>query len=144
MLIEPRRSHSGIRKDLANALEPLLGKPTESVITWVTLFVRNLTARSKIARLNYRYGPTDSSAALATLKVEVNLNETRPYFPLTTVRVDAPQAEGEPKSVEVVSQGLGRADSVRAVPRTGTGINQLRLAARKVAAQPLTGGRLAR
>lgn len=59
VLVEPRRSHRGIREDLANALKPLLGKPAESVITSVTLFVRNLTAKSKIARLTYQYGPTD-------------------------------------------------------------------------------------
>ncbi len=106
VLIEPRRSHSGIREDLANALEPLLGKPSESVITGVTLFVRNLTAKSKIARLTYRYGPTDSSAALATLKVEVNLNETQPFFPLAQVPVEVPLTGDVSKSIEVVSYDL--------------------------------------
>jgi hypothetical protein len=91
VLVEPRRSHRGIREDLAIALKPLLGKPTESVVTSVTLFVRNLAAKSKIARLTYQDGPTDPSGAMAALKVEVNLNETKPFYPLTTVPVEVPR-----------------------------------------------------
>lgn len=106
VLVEPRRSHRGIREDLANALKPLLGKPTESVITSVTLFVRNLAAKSKIARLTYQYGPTDASGALAALKVEVNLNEAKPFFPLTTVPVEVPSTDGKPRFIDVVSYDL--------------------------------------
>lgn len=54
VLVEPRRSHRGIREDLAAALRPLLRRPTESIVTTVSLFVRNLTAKSKVARLTTR------------------------------------------------------------------------------------------
>lgn len=106
VLVEPRRSHRGIREDLASALKPLLGKPTESVITSVTLFVRNLAAKSKIARLTYQYGPTDASGAMASLKVEVNLNEAKPHLALTTVTVEVPSKDGTPRFVDVVSYDL--------------------------------------
>ncbi len=106
VLVEPRRSHRGIREDLASALKPLLGKPTESVITSVTLFVRNLAAKSKIARLTYQYGPTDASGAMASLKVEVNLNEAKPHLALTTVPVEVPSKDGTPRFVDVVSYDL--------------------------------------
>jgi Nucleotidyl transferase AbiEii toxin, Type IV TA system len=106
VLVDPRRSHRGIREDLANALKPLLGKPAESVITWVALFVRNLTAKSKIARLTYQYGPTDPTGALATLKVEVNLNETKPVFPLVTIPFEAPEPGGGIRLFDVPSYDL--------------------------------------
>lgn len=105
VLIEPRRSHRGIREDLTNALKPLLGKPTESVTTSVALFVRNIAAKSKIARLTYQYGPTDPDVALASLKVEVNLNETQPFYPLVTVPIQVP-TEGGTRSLQVVSYDL--------------------------------------
>jgi predicted nucleotidyltransferase component of viral defense system len=105
VLVEPRRSHRGIRDDLANALKPLLGRPTESVTTSVALFVRNIAAKSKIARLTYLYGPTDPDVALAALKVEVNLNETKPLYPLVTVPIQVP-TEGSSRSCQVVSYDL--------------------------------------
>ena len=106
VLVEPRRSHRGIREDLTAVLRPLLRRPTESVVTTVTLFVRNLAAKSKIARLTYVYDPTDTSRALANLKVEVNLNETKPFYPLTTVPLLVPDTAGRVREVQVVSYDL--------------------------------------
>lgn len=52
------RSHAGIRDDIAAALKPLLGEPSESIITNVRLTIRNLLFKSEIARLTYVYDPT--------------------------------------------------------------------------------------
>lgn len=106
VLVEPQRSHRGIKEDLAHVLKPLLGKPSESVITWVTLFVRNLAAKSKIARLTYRYGPTDPSGAIASLKIEVNLNETKSFYPLTSVNIDVPVPGSGSTQINVASYDL--------------------------------------
>lgn len=70
------------------------------------LTVRNLVAKSKIARLNYVYEPSSTLAAMATLKVEVNLNEGKPLYELTTVHIDVPQEDGSLLKVPVVSYDL--------------------------------------
>lgn len=106
VLVESRRTHRGIRQDLAAALAPLMGQPTESVITSVALFVRNLAVKSTIARLTYVYDPLAANRALASLKVEVNLNETTPLYPLTTVTIATPVPEGGTREVEVVSYDI--------------------------------------
>lgn len=99
------RSHKGIRQDIAAALFPLLGKPTESIMTTVTLAVRNLASKSKIARIIYIYGPTDPAAAQAQLKIEVNLNEKERIYPLSDVTIDVPSPAGAIK-LPVVSYDL--------------------------------------
>src|SRR5687768_13252833 len=53
LVLTANRSHQGIKEDLVAVLAPLLGKPTESIVTSVTLTVRNLVAKSKIARITY-------------------------------------------------------------------------------------------
>jgi predicted nucleotidyltransferase component of viral defense system len=64
------------------------------VETTVGLTVRNLFAKSKIARLVYVYSPTGDNQAQAKLKVEVNLNEHRSQLPLTKVRMSVPADDG--------------------------------------------------
>lgn len=106
LVLTANRSHEGIKEDIASALESLLGEPAESFQTWVRLTVRNLVAKSEIARLNYVYEPTSTQAALASLKVEVNLNEREPLFELTTVHIDVPDEDGTLRKVPVVSYDL--------------------------------------
>lgn len=107
VLVEAKRSRRGIWLDIADALEPLLGRPTESVVSNVRLFVRNLAAKSKIARLEYVYAPTDTSQAQAKLKVEINLNENRPLYPLTPVTMVVPTEQaGGTRTVDVVSYDI--------------------------------------
>lgn len=105
LVLTANRSHEGIKQDIVAVLAPLLGKPSESVITTVTLAVRNLWAKSKVARITYVYSPTSQAGALASLKVEVNLNERKPLFPLTTINIEAPSPAG-PVAVPVVSYAL--------------------------------------
>ncbi len=106
VLVEPQRTRSGIQADLAAALHPLLGHPTESIVTNVALFVRNITAKSKIARLTYVYDPSDSTSAMATLKIEVNLNENTPLYALTMVSILTPVAFQTVREVPVVSYDI--------------------------------------
>lgn len=100
------RSHTGIREDIAEVLKPLLGEPTESVITNVRLTIRNLWQKSELARLTYVYDPTSQDEeALPSLKIEVNLNEKGTCYPLTNVDIDVPSAAG-PVKVSVRSYDL--------------------------------------
>lgn len=100
------RPASHIKKALARVLRSLLGEPTESIMADIQLTVRNLVAKSKIIRSTYTYDPSSSEAALAHLKVEVNTNESKNYFPFVAVKVLVPAAGGGTREVEVMSYDL--------------------------------------
>ena len=106
LVLVAKRSHKGIREDIARVLEPLLGKPFESVVTTVTLAVRNLFSKSEIARITYVYDPTSTLAAHANLKIEVNLNEQKSHYPLTEVDIDVPGPGGSVVKCPVVSYDI--------------------------------------
>lgn len=95
-----------IKKALTRVLQPLLGTPTESILTDIRLTVRNLVAKSTIIRSTYTYDPTSNDAALAHLKVEVNTNENKSLFPLVPVKVQVPDASGRVRDVDVMSYDL--------------------------------------
>ena len=105
LVLAAKRSHRGIREDLVAVLEPVLGKPYESVVTTVNLAVRNFFSKSEIARLLYRYDPTSQQGAMADLKVEVNLNEQKSLYPLSTVDITVPSPYGA-STVSVQSYDL--------------------------------------
>lgn len=100
------RPASHIKKALTRVLRPVLGEPTESIVADIQLTVRNLVAKSKIIRSTYTYGPHSSEAAFSHLKVEVNTNENKSYFPLVAVKVQIPTAGGGTRDVEVMSYDL--------------------------------------
>lgn len=100
------RPASHIKKALTRVLRPLLGEPVESVVADIQLTVRNLVAKSKIIRSTYMYDPASKEAALASLKVEVNTNENKSYFPLVAVKVQVPAAGGGTRDVDVMSYDL--------------------------------------
>lgn len=100
------RPASHIKKALTRVLKPLLSSPTESVLTSVQLAVRNLVAKSKIIRTTYTYDPTSTEAALAHLKIEVNVNEKRSFYPLVTTDISVPTSTGAPRTLQVVSYDL--------------------------------------
>ena len=106
LVLTAKRSRSGISADIAAVLKPLLGEPSEVVRTTVTLAVRNFLSKSEVARVTYVYGPTSSLAALAKLKIEVNLNEQVSLFPLTSVPIELPMTGGGITSVLVPSYDL--------------------------------------
>lgn len=100
------RPATHIKRALTRVLKPLLGQPVESVMTDIQLTVRNLVAKSKIIRSTCTYDPTSNDAALAHLKVEVNTNENKSFFPLVPVKVLVPTAEGGTREIDVVSYDL--------------------------------------
>jgi len=100
------RKPGHIKKALTRVLQPLLGSPTESLLTNVKLTIRNLAMSSKILRSTYTYDPHDQSGALGTLKVEVNVNETQSVYAKTSTAIDVPDGAGGQRSVQVVSYDL--------------------------------------
>lgn len=100
------RPQGHIRKALHRVIAPILGEPTESAITLITLAVRNLLSKSTILRTTYTYDPTSHEAAFAHLKVEVNMNENRSHFELVPVDIAVPDGKGGVRSVQVVSYSL--------------------------------------
>lgn len=95
-----------IKKALHRVLRPILDTPSESVLADIQLAVRNLVAKSKILRITYTYGPMSTDAALAHLKVEVNINENRSFYPLVPIDVQVPDGEGGVRPVSVISYDL--------------------------------------
>ena len=106
LVLVANRSPKGIKEDIARVLEPVLGKPSESVVTTVTLAVRNLFSKSEIARITYVCGPTSALAAHAHLKIEVNLNEQENLYPLTHVDMDVPGPGRTVEKCPVVSYDI--------------------------------------
>lgn len=100
------RPASHIKKALARVVRPLLGEPSESVLTDIQLTVRNLVSRSKIIRTSYTYDPASREAALAQLKIEVNINEKRNLYPLVFIDIDVPDGQGGIRRLPVVSYDL--------------------------------------
>ena len=100
------RPPAHIKKALHRVLEPILRAPSESILTDIQLAVRNLVAKSKIIRTTYTYDPLSTEAALAHLKVEVNINENRSLFPLVPIQILAPDGAGGLREVQVVSYDL--------------------------------------
>lgn len=100
------RSPGHVKAAIARVLQPLLGRPAESVLTSAQLAVRNLVARSSIIRMTYRYSPFGAQASYAQIKLEVNVNENRSLYPLVRVDVAVPDDSGSLRSVPVVSYDL--------------------------------------
>jgi len=106
LVLTGKRPASHIKKALTRVLEPILGQPSDSVITDVRLAVRNLVAKSKIIRTTYTYGPTSTEAALAQLKVEININERKSFFDLVPIDIAVPDGQGGLRMVSVQSYDL--------------------------------------
>lgn len=99
------RSPGHIKRALIRVLQPILGLPTESVLSDMRLAVRNVVAKSRILRVTYTYDPLATSAVFMRLKIEVNLNESQSLFPLVNVDIDVPDGTSS-RSVSVVSYSL--------------------------------------
>lgn len=100
------RPKAHVKKALNRVLEPLLGAPTESVFTTIQLAVRNLVAKSESIRTTFTYDPLSNEAALAQLKVEVNVNENKAFYELVPVEITVPDGTGGVRQVRVVSYAL--------------------------------------
>lgn len=76
---------------LRKVLAPVLGKPSRAIVDSVHLTLRNLTKPSKISRTAFTFVPTGLQRR-ETIKVEVNLNEDKPFYPLVPVPIDTMDA----------------------------------------------------
>ena len=79
---------------MLRVLRPILGDPPVDVIESVRLAVRNIAAPSQIIRLVYTYRPTAVVPPTAKLKIEVNVTERTPVFPLARLAFAPPLPEG--------------------------------------------------
>ncbi len=79
---------------LREALAPVLGEPSDSVIADASLAVRNAWKPSKILRTVHKYVPLGLRYPM-TVKVEVNLNEQRSLFPFTEVQIAFLDEDGD-------------------------------------------------
>lgn len=95
-----------LKKALTRVLRPILGTPSESIYTTITLAVRNLAMKSKIIRSTYVYDPWSSEATFSKLKIEVNINETQSLYPLVPMAVQVPDGVGGVRPVTVHSYDL--------------------------------------
>ncbi|MCL1861222.1 MAG: nucleotidyl transferase AbiEii/AbiGii toxin family protein [Proteobacteria bacterium] len=90
---------------LRRVLTPVLGRPTDSLIADAWLAIRNVLQPSKILRTAYRFIPLGLQRE-ETIKVEVNLNESKSLYPLVSVKIDTLDDEGESLRAEVCSYDI--------------------------------------
>lgn len=79
------RPRGDIVRSLRRVLEPLLGAPLTDVVQRLRLAVRNLAKPSEVAQLVWEYAPTEPPPPALKLKVEINVSEREPVFPLVTL-----------------------------------------------------------
>jgi predicted nucleotidyltransferase component of viral defense system len=65
-----------------------------------------LSTKSEILRNTYAYGPFSDEAALGHLKIEVNVNEQKSFYPLVNINIDAPDESGGVRQIPVRSYDL--------------------------------------
>lgn len=106
LVLVTEAKQGNIKSALARALKPLLGHPTESAFTQIQLAVRNFLAKSTILRTTYTYDPYSDEAAHSHLKVEVNTNETKSFYPLVEIELEVPDGVESSKRISVVSYDL--------------------------------------
>ncbi|GHT87729.1 hypothetical protein AGMMS49543_24440 [Betaproteobacteria bacterium] len=80
---------------LRRVLTPVLGHPSDSRIADAWLAIRNVVRPSKILRTVYRFIPLGLRRE-ASIKVEVNLNESASLYPFVVVELDTLNENGEP------------------------------------------------
>jgi predicted nucleotidyltransferase component of viral defense system len=95
-----------VKKALARVLAPIVDKPTYTILADIRLTIRNLVLPSKILRQEYAYNPTSVSTTLGNLKVEVNINENTPFYPLVKTPMLVPVPGNVPRILEVTSYDL--------------------------------------
>lgn len=83
-----------LEQHLRRALAPVLGMPSESVFADAWLAVRNVMRPSKILRISFKFVPLGLQRE-ETIKVEVNLNESRSLYPLVEVRLNTLDDDGD-------------------------------------------------
>lgn len=98
-----RRAARHLRLALLRVLNPVLGgPPSTDVVAEIRLAIRNLAKPSKLIRLEWVYMPTAEPHTTMKLKVEVNVTERAPFYPLVRVPYAPALPEGE-AAVDVVT-----------------------------------------
>jgi len=93
VLLKPMEVHL-LEQHLNRVLVPILGRPSDSLVTDAWLAMRNLLSPSKILRIAYKFIPLGLQRE-ETIKVEVNLNESASLLPPVDVMLDTLNEEGE-------------------------------------------------
>lgn len=106
LVLTGRRPIRHVTRALERVLEPLLGKPARSFGTTVQLAVRNLVKPSKVQRIEYEFAPTSAPPAKASLKIEVNYNESAPCYEIVRLPYAPPLPELGGASVALASYDI--------------------------------------
>ena len=97
------RPRGHIVRALMRVLDPILGgPPARSVVERVKLAIRNTAQPNEVARLTYEYAPTVPPPPIAALKIEINVTERTPVYPVVRLPY-SPALPGGARSVQVVS-----------------------------------------
>jgi predicted nucleotidyltransferase component of viral defense system len=90
LVLVGERPIAHVEKGLIRVLTPLLGRPADRLITQVQLAVRNLTQKSQISRLVYKYAATMPPPSEMKVKIEINFSERTPCYPITHLPYQPP------------------------------------------------------
>jgi len=101
---------------LERVLTPIMrAPPADGLIERVLLSIRNAALPSEIAKQTYEYAPTGATRPSARLKVEVNLTERTPVFPVVTLPLQVDLPEGL-TTFQVVSSGSATSSAPKVTP----------------------------
>lgn len=105
-LVLTKQMETGVlEKHIVRVLEPILGRPSPSVIADAWLAVRNVVKPSRILRTAFKFVPVGLRRE-ETIKVEVNLNEHSALYPLVTVNFQSMNDDGELLTVQARSYDI--------------------------------------
>jgi predicted nucleotidyltransferase component of viral defense system len=90
---------------LRRVLAPVLGVPEKSLVDSVLLTIRNVLRPLQILRIAYKFTPLELRYP-ETIKVEVNLNESKSLYPLVDVGVASLDEEGGEVKVKARSYDI--------------------------------------
>lgn len=93
VLVKPMETEV-LDQHLRRVLKPILGNPTDPLISDAWLALRNVMKPSRILRTAYKFVPL-GLAREETIKVEVNLNEVAALYPLVDVGIGLLNDDGE-------------------------------------------------
>ncbi|MDE0854879.1 MAG: nucleotidyl transferase AbiEii/AbiGii toxin family protein [Nevskia sp.] len=83
-----------LEQHLRRALTPVLGTPSDSIFADAWLAIRNVARPSRILRISFKFVPLGLRRE-ETIKVEVNLNESRSLYPLVDVQLNTLDNDGD-------------------------------------------------
>lgn len=95
-----------VTRAIERVLKRLLGKPTRSFGASAQLAVRNFVKPSKIQRIEYEFVPTNTPPAKASLKIEVNYSESRPYYEIVHLPYAPPLPEFDGGGIGLASYDI--------------------------------------